>query len=188
MQLILIRHDEPDPVQAEELGFVGHGRDFAPLSLEGIRQAEEAARSPLLTGCELILTSPYTRALQTAAIISRRTGLPLAVEAALHEWLPDKTFRIRTREDVQRLRQDFLACKGHYPSGETRDWEEIDSIVRRMDPVLRHYHGQGWSRIALVIHGGLIRRLTGEAEVAYCQPREVTFSPGYAYTGWVDAQ
>ena len=44
-----------------------------------------------LKTAELIVSSPYTRALQTAAIISRETGLKICIEVDLHEWEPDKT-------------------------------------------------------------------------------------------------
>ena len=39
--------------------------NLAPLSEEGVRQIEETAKDPRLQGAELILTSPYTRAVQT---------------------------------------------------------------------------------------------------------------------------
>ena len=48
-------------------------------------QAEAAARDPRLKNAEFIVSSPYTRALQTAQIISRETGLPVAVDLDLHE-------------------------------------------------------------------------------------------------------
>ncbi|MDY3908897.1 MAG: phosphoglycerate mutase family protein, partial [Eubacterium sp.] len=47
---------------------------MAPLTELGIKQAEEVSLSPLLEGCQVIVSSPYTRALQTAAIISKNTG------------------------------------------------------------------------------------------------------------------
>jgi len=49
-------------------------------------QAEAAARSGLLDGAQLIVSSPYTRCMQTAAIISRLRNLPLTVDIDLHEF------------------------------------------------------------------------------------------------------
>lgn len=37
----------------------------------------------------MILSSPYTRALQTAAILSRELNIDLQVEFDLREWQPD---------------------------------------------------------------------------------------------------
>ena len=70
MKIIFIRHGECDKSGADERGFIGLGRDLAPLTAAGVAQAQAAAESPLLQGCQLILSSPYTRALQTAAIIA----------------------------------------------------------------------------------------------------------------------
>lgn len=68
---------------------------MAPLTELGIKQAEEVSLSPLLEGCQVIVSSPYTRALQTAAIISKNTGLDIKVEVDIHEFIPDKTFQVR---------------------------------------------------------------------------------------------
>ena len=89
MDLLLVRHGEPDYSDIDERGYIGHGRDLAKLTEKGVRQAERAAEDTRLQGAELILSSPYTRALQTASIISRITQIPLTVETDLHEWMPD---------------------------------------------------------------------------------------------------
>lgn len=77
MRIVLIRHGEPDKSYVDEKGFIGQGRDLAPLSDLGIEQAKEASNHSLLQGGQIILSSPYTRALQTASIISKTIGLDL---------------------------------------------------------------------------------------------------------------
>ena len=79
MKLILVRHGEPTYEQVGKRGYIGQGRDLAILTEKGIRQAEEAAKDPRLIGAELIVSSPYTRALHTAAIISKNTNLDIKV-------------------------------------------------------------------------------------------------------------
>jgi len=86
---MFMRHGEFDYTFCDERKFIGHGRDLAPLSDKGIRQAEEAAKDPRLLGAELIISSPYTRALQTAAILSKQLRLDIKVEVDLHEWYKD---------------------------------------------------------------------------------------------------
>lgn len=71
MKIIFIRHGEPDKTLVDYRGFIGQGRDMAPLTSTGITQAEEASLNPLLKNCQIIISSPYTRALQTAAVISK---------------------------------------------------------------------------------------------------------------------
>ena len=85
LKLIMIRHAEPDYSLCDKHNFIGHGRDLAPLSQKGIEQAEETAKDKRLIDAELIISSPYTRALQTAAIISRTTGIKLVVEVDIRE-------------------------------------------------------------------------------------------------------
>jgi len=112
MKIILIRHGEPDYSHVVQRGFVGSGLDLAHLSKEGEAQAAEAAKDARLDGAQLILASPYSRALHTAAIISRHRNLPLEVELDLHEWLPDLTFTYRTDDEVVRAGKLLAANKG----------------------------------------------------------------------------
>lgn len=72
--LYLVRHGQPDYSGLQERGMFGFGRDLAPLSPLGIQQAEKSAKDPRLKQAERIVSSPYTRALQTAQIISLRPG------------------------------------------------------------------------------------------------------------------
>ena len=99
MKIVFIRHGDPDKSYVDEKGFIGQGRDLAPLSELGMKQANEISYNQALVYGQIILTSPYTRALQTAAIISRNTGLEIKVEVDLHEFIPDKTFRVKGEEE-----------------------------------------------------------------------------------------
>ncbi|MBD5488569.1 MAG: histidine phosphatase family protein, partial [Lachnospiraceae bacterium] len=69
----LVRHGKASYDYMLENGFWGFGRDFAPLSEKGKQQTEITAKDIRLKNAELIVSSPYTRALQTAQIISRET-------------------------------------------------------------------------------------------------------------------
>ena len=50
MKIIFIRHGEPNYLQCDERGFIGQGRDMAPLTDEGVKQAELASKNDLLKG------------------------------------------------------------------------------------------------------------------------------------------
>lgn len=56
MKVVFIRH-------GEERGFIGHGRDLAPLSSLGTQQAERISKNTDFCDCEVIVSSPYTREL-----------------------------------------------------------------------------------------------------------------------------
>ena len=87
-----VRHGQTDYSERNAKIYQGFGVNLAPLTEEGVRQIEETARDPRLKGADLILSSPYTRALQTAAILSKALMAPIAVETGLHEWLANKHY------------------------------------------------------------------------------------------------
>ena len=86
MKILFIRHGEPNYENVTRLGLVSY---LGELTKEGVMQAEKVSHDDRLKGAELIVSSPFTRALQTEAIISKNTGIPLTVEPAFHEWLAD---------------------------------------------------------------------------------------------------
>ena len=186
MEVILIRHGKPDYAPVTERGFIGHGRALAPLTSEGEEQARRAADDPALQDAELIVASPLTRALETAGIIAGKTGLPLTVEVDLREWEPDRTYQFASDEESAALHQDFWACKGEWPEGETRKWEPITEVIQRVDPVMKKYYEAGYQKIIVVAHGGIIRRFTGDAYVTYCKPYCVEYNGDFNYFGWVE--
>ncbi|TOK03265.1 histidine phosphatase family protein, partial [Vibrio parahaemolyticus] len=54
-----------------------------------IHELHAVAQEIQLEKAEVIISSPYTRALQTAEIINRKLGLELFVEHDLREWRAD---------------------------------------------------------------------------------------------------
>ncbi len=154
----LVRHGEADYSEMLEKGFYGFGRSFAPLSEKGIQQAERTAIDERLKSAELIVSSPYTRALETAAIISRETGLKLCVEVDLHEWEPDKTNQYTTSEEAFMLTREFNLYKGEYPEGQQMRWEPLTELRKRMRSVADKY--AHYNKVIFVGHGMVFRTLT----------------------------
>ncbi|MEO0436780.1 MAG: histidine phosphatase family protein [Pseudomonadota bacterium] len=76
MQLILIRHGEPD---------LSHGTEDPPLSTRGRRQASETAGRLALEPIDRIITSPLLRARQTADALASRTKLEVEVAEGVAE-------------------------------------------------------------------------------------------------------
>lgn len=88
-QFYLIRHGEPQWDINEQYKLKGHGRDLVPLTNEGINQVYLTAKDVRLKEADIIVSSPYPRALQTDAILSKELGLEILVEFDLREWQPD---------------------------------------------------------------------------------------------------
>ena len=92
----LIRHWKPDYTYGDTHGFIGQGHDFAPLKDDGIKYVIETSKDTRLKNAQIIVASPYTRALQTASIISKETGIEIAGEPDIREWQPDLTYQYKS--------------------------------------------------------------------------------------------
>lgn len=168
-----IRHGEPDWAFKDERNLLGALRDFVPLTGQGELQAEQVIdRCPHVADCELILSSPYTRSLQTAAIINRRLGLPLKVEFDLHEWTPDNWEATRF-EEIKALTNDYRKHNGIHPAGESKLWEPKESVRSRVGRVLRRYMDR--SRVMVVCHSMVT------AAMLELHSEEVEFCGVYSY-------
>lgn len=77
MELLLIRHGEDS--------YNNSSCDDRPLSELGIRRARALGKVLLSKEVDIIFTSPLTRALQTAEIISKETGIEYIVKNELIE-------------------------------------------------------------------------------------------------------
>ena len=82
-KLILVRHGESSGNRERIFAVSPHDQ---PLTELGYRQAHEAARRiSQLFRPELVVTSAYLRASETARIIAGALGVPLEIEPNLHE-------------------------------------------------------------------------------------------------------
>ena len=172
----LVRHGEADYGGMLENGFWGFGRDFAPLSEKGIQQAEKTAKDARLKTAELIVSSPYTRALQTAQIISRETGIQVEVDIDLHEWIPDETNQYKTSEESFALAREFTEFRGEYPTGGKRRWEPLSHMRKRMIRVADKYSDYG--KVIFVGHGMVFRCLTYIEKMSPAEIIECTYQKG----------
>ena len=181
----LIRHGEPDYEAVGKLGFYGFGRSFAPLSECGLKQAEETAKDIRLLDADLIICSPYTRALQTAAIISREIDKEIVVEPELHEWVVDKTNSITSSEEVAMLGKEFQEYKGVYPEGQEMRLETLSSLKKRIKRVADKY--ADYDKVIVVGHGMAFRVLKyieniAPGEIIECEYEKGQEDCAYAFS------
>lgn len=146
MEVVLIRHGEPryDEVDGNSRG------DFGRLTERGAKQATERASDPRLNGATLIVSSPYTRSLQTAAIISRITGLPLEIEHDLHEWSSDTKYMFNY--DGEEAYQEFLRNKGKLKKTSPFRYETYTAVHKRVRKAINKYKDIH-DKIIVVCHG-----------------------------------
>jgi broad specificity phosphatase PhoE len=179
MPFLLLRHGETDWPAVNAHGWPGAANDLAPLTPAGVDQAEEAAQEVADPDISLVLSSPMTRAMQTAAIVAARLDLPLGVELDLREWLPDESFAWTQGEQVMAAYEDMLRCGGARPADHPYQWEPLDSVRSRARATLQRYRRR--STVLVVTHEVFIHAVTGHAQTATCGSRPLPddfWSPG----------
>ena len=154
----LIRHGETNYMERNSKIYQGFGVNLSPLSESGIKQIKETAKDPRLKNADIILSSPYTRALQTAAILSKELGIDIVVESDLHEWLANKNYIYDKDSKAEQSYKEFIDCQGEYLDGVERVWEDNMIMRRRVLSVLGKY---GDDRDVIVAcHGMIIQAVT----------------------------
>ncbi len=173
--IYLLRHGEADYEPVHERQWPGSMADLAPLSPAGFEQATAAAEQLAHLGASALVSSPFTRTMQTASIVSCRLNLRLDVEFDLHEWIPDETFRWHTLAEVRVFLADLDLCGGEWPAGERRPWEPLSVVRARASAALRKATGSVPDDGALiaVCHEIVIRSLTGERDTRTGQFRRI---------------
>lgn len=183
-KVVLIRHGEPDYSFVTARGFKGHGRDLGQLTSAGIEQAKEAARDKRLDGAKIIVSSPYTRALQTAAIISKDRGLDINIELDIHEWLPDLSFNYISDEEVKAANLECRKYKGTYDDNDKRNWKKLSTVSERAFQSIKKY--LGYDKIIVVTHGVVMMQFKFNDFIPYCGIIEIDFDENYEWCGWVE--
>ena len=160
--MILLRHGQSE----FNLHFTATRRDPGiadpTLTELGREQAEQAADALAGEDIGRIIVSPYTRALQTAAPLARRLGLPVLVHPAVRE-------RFAFTCDVGSTR---TALTERFPehdfAGIEEVWwppveEPVESIVARAALFRAEMRAlPDWQQTVVVSHWGFILSLTGE--------------------------
>ena len=149
MEVVLIRHGEPTYDEVAKWGKIGLGFELGKLSRLGVQQAHEVSKDERLIGASLIISSPYTRALHTAAIISKNINIDLEVETELHEWFADTNFIFDY--EVDDSYKAYIKSRGIIDNEQTLRFETYELIKNRVAKVLEQY--SHLDKIIVVCHG-----------------------------------
>lgn len=156
----IVRHGEPDYSEINTKIYKGFGSNMCPLTEKGKSQIKETAKDLRLHNAEIIISSPYVRALQTAAILSKELGLDIIVETDLHEWLANKNYIHEEDSIADENYNQFHENNGCYPLGEEKDWETFEMMKSRALAVLEKY--KDYKNVIVTCHGMLIEAITGQ--------------------------
>lgn len=182
MNLILIRHGKPDYTDVDNFHYVGHGRDLAKFSREGIQQVEAAAHEKCLEGAQLIISSPYTRALQTAGIISRITQIPFTVETALHEWMPDLSFTYSGPGNMPDILKEMEKWEGEWNPACDYHWESLSMVGQRAFAAVKKY--MEYRKIIIVAYETVLQRFVKRDVIPCCTAIEMEFDSDTRWLGY----
>lgn len=108
--------------------------------------------------------SPQARALQTASVISRVTGIPLTVETDLHEWMPDLTFTYTGPEEIPAILKEMERYEGEWCSECKYHWESLSKVGERAFLAVKKY--MHCKKIIVVSHETVIQRFIERKSVA----------------------
>jgi broad specificity phosphatase PhoE len=168
-----MRHGEADWPLVTERGLRGHALDLAPLTSRGEQQILDRCSGLKTHHFAYVLSSPMTRALQSATIAARFFDLPVRVEVGLHEWLPDLTYQWQESEQVERPLQ-FMRQGNEPEDYPGPPFERSADLAARVRAVLERHVGLG--TVLVVTHGVAIWSVTGHhlelGETAWFPPSD----------------
>ncbi len=160
--MILLRHGQSEFNLHFSQSRKDPGIEDPKLTPLGHTQAEQAANALAGEGLTRIVVSPYTRALQTAAPIARRLGLPVTITPMVREryaFVCD-VGSPRSALEAAWPGHDFAAMEEVWWPG---DEEPIAHVDRRAGAFRAEMAASAeWGRTLVVSHWGFIRALTGQ--------------------------
>lgn len=173
MKLILIRHAKADYSYIKQKKDATMWKNLAGLSELGKKQAIQVSNDNKLAGAELILTSPYTRALETAYIISKEIKLPVNVEFDLREWEQEKSKQFE-EEEFNKMLGEMIRNKGVYSKKCKYKWESLSELGNRVFDVIKKY--KNYNKIIVVTHMMVINQFLYKEKINNCEIIEFDFN------------
>ncbi len=164
MKIFMIRHGKADYSYGDNHNFIGHGHDLAILDENHIQDVIITSKDERLKQADLIVASPYTRALQTAAIISKETGLDIKIEHDLREWEPDSKYLYKA-DETKGIYKEYIKNNGVHPSDKNVDWESKENLKNRVLSVIEKYK-DNHECIIFVFHQMAIQSITNKEKVS----------------------
>ncbi|EKO3430203.1 histidine phosphatase family protein [Vibrio fluvialis] len=159
MEVIFVRHGVPDYSLSDERKMSQLEKDYAPLHRDHINELHAVAQEIQLEKAEVIISSPYTRALQTAEIINRTLGLELFVEHDLREWRADLDGGYVDLQERDRRWHEYRASLKNSVVLNNVSYESWAVLRNRAESVLSRYKQH--SKVIVVSHFNVFESLAG---------------------------
>ncbi|MBI5155949.1 class I tRNA ligase family protein [Candidatus Peregrinibacteria bacterium] len=158
VELTLARHGQTDHNRNK---IVQGSEQNLPLNEDGRAQAAELAKKMKGKKFDVILSSHLTRAVETAEVVSKALGIPVAEKNPLFRERDLGSWSGRTQDDVRR--ENPPAYEGIHPNVDYRTppgGESVMQCLKRAQDIIEHilqrYPGK---KVLLVGHGGFMHWL-----------------------------
>ncbi|MFC0628318.1 histidine phosphatase family protein [Kribbella deserti] len=175
--IYLVRHGEPDYEPIDSRGWPGLSSGLAVLTPVGIKQAVAVADELSGVAANYLVCSPYTRAIQSAALIGHRLALGVRVDLDFGDWLPDTGGAWRGPADVRGIAAELAEFDGEWPDGVPRRWEPLSRVRERATAALRRCAASTDGPILVVTHNRVIQAITGAADTPHGGHQRLWFDP-----------
>lgn len=163
MDIVFVRHGVPDFTLADERQMTQLEKDYAPLCREHLPELQQKLNHAAFDDADIIISSPYTRTLQTAEILNRHRGLPLFVEHDLREWRADKEGGYITLNERDRRWHEYRELLKAGISMTDSRYEHVEELKARAELVLERY--RQYRKVVVVSHFNVFEALQGFQDV-----------------------
>lgn len=156
----LLRHGMREDFKRPEWRAAAERPYDPPLADEGRVQARDTARFLRDRGVEVIYSSPFLRALETASIVADVLDVPIRVEHGLSEilradWIPEPPRFL----PPEIMKQEFPQIDATYRSRAFPDYPEVDNsgqVGARCSKAIAGMLADNWSTALWVGHGASV--------------------------------
>lgn len=160
--MILLRHGQTIFNAVFGVTRIDPGVADPPLTAEGRRQIAAASGRLAELPLRRLVSSPYTRALETAEIVASRLNLPVAIEALVSE-------RGHFVCDIGTARSRLVErWPNHVFAAFEEEWWRANETEEMFAARCRRFREavaalEDWPEVLVITHWGVIRRLTGRS-------------------------
>ena len=169
-EFIMVRHGEPDYEVVNGWAGIAVAKNFAPLTEKGVCQIQETIEILKQENAAVIISSPFTRCMQGACMMSKELQLDVIVENDLYEWQLDKTHSVRSK-----VREKILIWKfNHTKWNRFSKWENPNDVKKRVLQVFNKY--LDYEKVIVSCHAMVIMYTLGdENPTAYGKMRRIMY-------------
>lgn len=155
---ILVRHGWTDWAALPPEDSPDFAPDFAQLCPAGREYMSTVAERLETYQPQRLVSSPLTRALQSAGIVAQQLSLPFTVDEGLREWQPDLTSSRTGHNTFKRAFDELIEQGGEWSHDCPTSWEPLSQVRRRARRALGHITE---TRTVVLTHSVVIYALTG---------------------------